>query len=660
MKANPNALGPEALDSKFSKNVRSDWESFMTFNQIQKPSVRDVILSSWQRSRNAQVMPTENDPRVLASVSDLEILREKHANLLRAADIAVKSLGEMLETSQSMLLVADPQCMLLETYGHRATLEVGKKQRSTVPGACWSEGISGTNAIGTAVAIGSPVQIHSSEHYREGIRVWTCSAALVRGVTNTDIVGVVDLSGFAKTFNTHNLALAMSIAGQIEATLAGWRAHDQIALLQWCNKKSLAWRNDGLVILDDRGCVISTNENAHEILEERGINVKLAHGARLFDVKRMKHIESSTTYINWILEDWIKPVVIGGKLLGALVVIPRKSNYSHAVVEKRPQDFSLEHDGDSTLDQAFSRIVSSSEVMCSAINRAKKLSAVNCPVLIQGETGVGKEEFALAIHKGSTVSGGPFVAVNCGALVKELVASELFGYSEGAFTGARRGGRAGKFEEANGGSLFLDEIGELPLDVQTHLLRVLQDGTVIRMGDNVERKVSVRILSATHRNLREAICNGQFREDLYYRIAITSLVIPPLRARTNDIEPLTEHFLNLLFQQYGGRRKIHSPELLETLTTYAWPGNVRELKNVIESMWHLAEGDMLRPEDIEYEQLVKIRTVVNTDTHLSTAEREAIVAAINRTGGNMLKTAQQLGIARSTLYKKMKLYGLSK
>ncbi|MBH2043470.1 MAG: sigma-54-dependent Fis family transcriptional regulator [Comamonadaceae bacterium] len=658
MKANSNALGPEVLKARFSQNVMSAWEDFMTFNQIKKPLVRDVVLSSWQRCREAQVSPTVSKAPLPTTRVNIEHLLEQHSNLLRATYDVSKMLSSTFETSRSVLLVTDSQGIILETYGDRATREAGE-ERHISSGGCWSEQMSGTNAIGTAIVVGGPVQIHALEHYCEGVKEWTCSAALIHGPGNTDILGVVDISGFDKTFNTHSLALAISIGSQIEATLAGWAAYDQIALLQWCNEKASSWKTDGLIVLDHRGCVINANDKSHEILQDLGIKVNLARGNRLMDINQMNPHGVSTSGVDWISEDWIQPAVIDGKKLGTLIVIPHRGPSPKGGVE-RPTNISSAQGDPAATDRAFDRIISNSEVMCSAIDRAKRLAMAICPVLILGETGVGKEEFALAIHKASGVSKGPFVALNCGALVKDLVASELFGYSEGAFTGARRGGRAGKFEEANGGTLFLDEIGELPLDIQAHLLRVLQDGTVIRMGDNRERKVSVRILSATHRDLRVDIANGRFREDLYYRIAITTLVIPPLRARTNDIEPLVEYFLKLLFLQYGGRKKYLSAELIETLKAYPWPGNIRQMKNAIESMWHLTESDMLELKDIPYEHVAQMRMMMNADTHLRTTEREAIIVAINSTGGNMRKTAHQLGIARSTLYQKVKTYGISK
>lgn len=665
MKGNTSvfALGSKSLESRFSRNVTSAWEDFMVRGDVSKPQVRDVVLKSWQRCRDAQILHEGNSAPLSMAELDLQSLHDKHSNLLRAAFEVSKTLSSTLRDSKSVLMVTDFQGVILESYGDKA-VNKSRIESHVYPGACWGERQRGTNAIGTALATGGPVQIHALEHYCEGLREWTCSAALIRGQHKTDILGAVDVSGFDKTLNVHSLALAISISSQIEATLAGWEAHDRIVLLQLCSEKASHWKSDGLIILDNRGCVMSVNQNAQEILRSRGIKVDITRGNRLGEIGVMSSLGASS--LQWISEDWIQPVVVNGKKLGMIIVIPQQVSSTRSVLARSADTSSNQGEIRTVVNHAFDRIVRRSEVMCAAIDRAKRFAVVKCPILILGETGVGKEEFAHAIHEASGVSAGPFIPVNCGALAKDLVASELFGYADGSFTGARRGGRAGKFEEANGGTLFLDEIGELPADIQTHLLRVLQDGNVIRVGESRERKVSVRILSATHRDLRTDIAEGRFREDLYYRIALASLTIPPLRARTNDIVPLAEHFLELLFRQYGGRKKCLDDELVEVLRTYSWPGNVREMKNLLESMFHLSDSDVLGANDFPHEFIRETRgskgtciSEVDAVGNLRSIERDAIVAALMQTQWNMLKAARLLGIARSTLYQKVKSYEIS-
>ena len=264
----------------------------------------------------------------------------------------------------------------------------------------------------------------------------------------------------------------------------------------------------------------------------------------------------------------------GRELLGTLIRIPLARGIApvHVIIER------------SVAGKAFERIVGSSAALHDALQKAQRLARSHVPVVLLGETGVGKELFARGIHDASERSGGPFVALNCGGLSRELLASELFGYAEGAFTGARRGGTIGRIEAADGGTLFLDEIGEMPLDLQPHFLRVLEEGEIVRVGEIAPRKVDFRLVAATNRDLRGEVDDGRFRMDLYYRIAVTSIRIPPLRERREDIRPLVESMLKSLSGRGPADARSVEPAVFAALEGYDWPGNVRELRNVIESV----------------------------------------------------------------------------
>ncbi|NTV09561.1 MAG: sigma 54-interacting transcriptional regulator, partial [Zoogloea sp.] len=299
---------------------------------------------------------------------------------------------------------------------------------------------------------------------------------------------------------------------------------------------------------------------------------------------------------------------------------------------------------------------------------ARQLARSRAPVLLLGETGVGKEVFAQGLHAASPVKDGPFVALNCGGLSRELLASELFGYCDGAFTGARRGGMMGKIEAANGGSLFLDEIGEMPVDLQPQLLRVLEQGEIYRLGENTPRKVRFRLIAATNRKLREEVAEGRFRMDLFYRVAVTSVNIPPLRERRGDIRELALHFLARFTAEHGLGRRHLAAATLARLEAYSWPGNVRELRNVIESMLLTSQDEVLHEERLPAELLDGPGTpapgaLLPADTatggrRLEGAERKLIEEAIASAGGNLTRAARELGIAKSTLYLKLRKYGL--
>lgn len=296
-------------------------------------------------------------------------------------------------------------------------------------------------------------------------------------------------------------------------------------------------------------------------------------------------------------------------------------------------------------------------------------------VLLEGESGTGKEIIAQVIHNESPRRHGPFVAVNCGALPKELINSELFGFVEGAFTGAKRGGSPGKFELASGGTLFLDEIGEMPLEQQVVLLRVLQDKTVTRVGGDTLIPVDVRVICATNKQLEDEISQGNFRQDLYYRLNTFSIEIPPLRSRPGDIPELFDHFLETLGRERGKKFNHIDPGVIKCLQDYTWPGNIRELQNVTERIFEMTEGDAIVLQDLPATIIDKNLSAIkhradppvvpaghkrNQWRELK-AEQEAreIRLLLDEYGGNVTKTAHKLGISRNTLYRKIKQFNLS-
>lgn len=283
---------------------------------------------------------------------------------------------------------------------------------------------------------------------------------------------------------------------------------------------------------------------------------------------------------------------------------------------------------------------------------AAKAARTSTSVLIQGESGTGKELVAQAIHQSSRPQ-GTFVAINCGAFTKELLQSELFGYEEGAFTGAKKGGKPGKFELADGGTLFLDEIGEMPLDMQVSLLRCLQDKTVTRVGGVEAKKIDLRIIAATNQNLFKQVKEGKFREDLYYRLNVIELTMPPLRERLADLQLLSEFLVKQLESELGVADEIKiSPEVIDCMSQYNWPGNVRELRNVLERAIIYADDAEITL-DCMPEHIREGKPRSDGNDILKEYEKMAIIEVLTRNKGNISKTAEELGMARSTLYQKM-------
>ena len=310
----------------------------------------------------------------------------------------------------------------------------------------------------------------------------------------------------------------------------------------------------------------------------------------------------------------------------------------------------------------FRDIIGESRAILRAKELAEKATQGKSTVLLLGESGTGKELFAHAIHAASHRHNKPFIRVNCGAIPAELLESELFGYEEGAFTGAKKGGKPGKFEMAHGGTIFLDEVGDLPLTMQAKVLRILQEREVERIGGTRLHQLDIRIISATHRDLGEMVALGQFRQDLYYRLNVFTLTIPTLREREHDILLLSQHLLEKFQREYITKVKQLESRVVTIFRNYPWPGNVRELQNVIERAVNVAEGETLVFEDLPLyiRELTdqKIKRVPQTlALEVAEAERRAITNALNNTSGNIVKAAEILGIHRANLYRKLKRYG---
>jgi PAS domain S-box-containing protein len=328
----------------------------------------------------------------------------------------------------------------------------------------------------------------------------------------------------------------------------------------------------------------------------------------------------------------------------------------------------------------FADIITNDIKMLETIERAKLAAQSSSNIMIEGESGTGKELFAQSIHNFSSRHKAPFIAVNCGAIPRELIGSELFGYVEGAFTGAKKGGKPGKFELASGGTLFLDEIADMPFEQQATLLRVLQEKKVGRIGGNQMTPIDVRVICSTNKDLKTEIKKGAFRHDLYYRLNVINLRIPPLRERSTDVILLFNHFLKTSSRQINKDIKSVSPEILNYMIAYSWPGNIRELQNVVERMLNTATGDYLGtdqlPEEIRNPLASPALTVKSEQPAQATGisireyrdmnkqkdaavEKDRLIELLKKNNGNIMRTAKELGLSRPTLYKKMQNYHIS-
>jgi DNA-binding NtrC family response regulator len=307
---------------------------------------------------------------------------------------------------------------------------------------------------------------------------------------------------------------------------------------------------------------------------------------------------------------------------------------------------------------SFDSIIGRSKLILAAIDLAKKVAVTDASVLLTGETGTGKEVFAQAIHQASIRKGKNFIAINCAAISKDLLESELFGHKAGAFTGAIKDTK-GILEEAHNGTVFLDEIGEMPLELQAKLLRVLETGELMKVGENKIIKINIRIIAATNRNLQKEIEAGNFREDLFYRIAVFQIALPPLRERVMDIEELANHFAKIVAAKTNKKIKPVSKDFAEVLKQHQWHGNIRELKNVMERAVILMNNDELSIDNLPFEMQQVITAPKQLSAFdLASAEKIHIQKVLNYTNGNKTETAKLLNIALTTLYRKLEEYKL--
>jgi transcriptional regulator with PAS, ATPase and Fis domain len=427
---------------------------------------------------------------------------------------------------------------------------------------------------------------------------------------------------------------------------------------------------DGIVVVDQDGIITLFSKAYADFL---GVRVQDVVGKHVKDVipntrlplvlKTGKPEESQLQLIkgDYILASRI-PLMKDGKIIGAIGKVLFRNieelNTLHRRMSQLQQEVDQYRTKSAGLNQAkysFHHIIGESDKMQLAKTIAEKASLTDSNVLLTSESGTGKELFAHSIHQGSVRSMKPFIKINCSAIPSELLESELFGYEEGAFTGARKGGRSGKFESADGGTLFLDEIGDMPAGMQAKLLRVLQEREVERIGSQHPLKVDVRIIAATNQNLPDMVEKGLFRADLYYRLNVIAIRIPPLRERPSDIDQLVPYLLEKICSHLGKNIEDVSPKTGQLLKSYSWPGNVRQLENILECAVNLLDGTVITPRDLPEivtgtpsENEIKSMRELLVDT-----EKDAIIKVLNFTNGKKAKTARLLKISRSNLYERM-------
>ncbi|MBS4191703.1 sigma 54-interacting transcriptional regulator [Bacillus sp. FJAT-49705] len=429
-----------------------------------------------------------------------------------------------------------------------------------------------------------------------------------------------------------------------------------------------------LVVVDNKGKIIYINKNYCEFLEVEREKVIGVHVSKVIENSRM-HIVAATgkeevadlQYIkgNYMIANRI-PILSNGQVVGAFGTVFFRDTREWMKMNSHVKSMltkiqSYIQDIDRSVKYSLDDLLGKSKEIEGLKGKVKMIAASDISVLIRGESGTGKELFAHSIHQLSNRSHQPFVKINCGAIPENLLESELFGYEEGAFTGAKKGGKKGKFQLADGGTLFLDEIGDMPLNMQVKLLRVIQEGEIESIGSTESVSVDVRIIAATNRPLEKMMEEKRFREDLFYRINVVPFTIPPLRERMDDIPVLLDYFIKKITKKSGKRISFFEDEVLERFTQYSWPGNIRELENVIEASVHLTNNEVISLDSLpDYLKESSVFPVGSKKLKeiLEETEKRVLIQSLNKFNDDKLEAAKALGISKSSMYEKLKKYGI--
>jgi PAS domain S-box-containing protein len=645
------------------EQTRAAWERFITHREIEPGTVRTEIVRSWLRCEQQGVDHRSGGSSVIVNGRELEALLARNAGLIDAARPFMRKLYELMENSGFAVILVDRDGFVIEVIGDAIVLE-SHRGIQYVNGVKWTEDLVGTTAISLALLGSGPIQVAGCEHYCRRHQEWACSAAPLTDAAGS-LLGVLSVTGRKEHVHCHTLGMVVSAAAAINNYLAVQKAQQELEQTAQLHSTIVTSISDGLLMLDGKGIVTFINPTGARILNINAAEALGKHISTLVDFRPvvLKVLETGQGYTD-------KEFVIETKrgiLHFVKTAIPLKNARGEleGVIDifreiKRVRQLVTKMVG-ATAQFTFADIVGNSPAMKECVRLAKIAANSAATVLIQGESGTGKELIAQAIHNSSLRSEGPFVAINCGAIPRDLVESELFGYEDGAFTGAKQGGRPGKFELAHGGTIFLDEIGEMPLDIQVKLLRVLQEKRITRVGGQRYLDIDVRVIAATNRDVAQEVKEGNFRHDLYYRLNVLPIYVPPLRERLEDIAPLLDCLLAKMCQQLDVGPKRFSPVALARIMAYEWPGNVRELENVVERAVNICESDLIGAEYLSRPLGEKEKPAQSAWGPLSLrdAEKRIIQETLTKTSGNISKTAKLLGIGRNTLYSKLKEYSIN-
>jgi len=616
-------------------------------------SVRDEISASWQRCRAAGLEPESGRHRFLEG-AELERKLRHNAYLLRIAIPVIETVQRQLTNGSCLCAtyLTDNEGIVLHFSANELLGDSIQEMQLRI-GSVWSEETVGTNAISLALLYDRQFYTYASEHYLDSHVIFNCVTAPVHN-NDGETVGAITVTFYKDFYNDFLMALIATAAALIEKQFLNIR---NTAIIDY----TLNDASDGVLILDSKARLMQINRRFRQLINEPSLPVASLDIYSLFRDVDFKNIwrcqnlhtsvgETFLSFRNLELRVSLDVYRIEnyGTIDGYLIVCRDVSD-----IIAMSQQFAGSH-----TTFSFETIITRNRVMLEIIEQCRQVSDQRVPILLEGESGTGKEVFAQAIHNASHRKNKPFVAVNCAALPISLVESELFGYEKGSFTDGLSTGKAGKFEMANGGTIFLDEIGELPLDVQAKLLRVLDNYRITRIGGRTEKKLDIRVIAATNRDLYAQVQSRTFREDLFYRINVMNFTLPPLSQRKEDIPLLIAYFIDQLNMENRGISKRISDACIHALSERSWKGNVRELQNAVTRAYYLCGESVITtthlPQDIPP---VKQEPILST-TGGTRAEMEEVLIrqSLVQHAGSVAAASAAIGLSRATFYRKMKTY----
>ncbi|MDF3001895.1 MAG: hypothetical protein K0Q48_2014 [Bacillota bacterium] len=633
---------------------------------------KDYIINSHERCRQYKVEQDRVFSKKIISGNELYKKFETKRELIDTADFYMNRLYNFVKGSNFFSILTDEEGCILSIIGDETILSEAFSLKM-VPGAYMDERSIGTNSMGTTLFEGKPVQVSGEEHYIKAYHRWTCSASPIRNA-KSEIIGSIDLTGFSESVNLHTLGMVVAAANAIEEMMDIKRYNEELSMEKKFTETILESIDAGILTADLDGNIKTANHHAADLFGYSQNEIKSMLASDLLDDwAKVKHaVINKKSFVD-------SEVFVNSKRKKLQFNLSAYPNYDSEqklmnivfvfVEARKIRKLANKIMGHQAI-YTFEKIIGQDKKFTRIIEYAKKIADSRSNVLIMGESGTGKELFAQAIHNYSSRHDEPFVAINCGAIPRNLIESELFGYEGGAFTGAKSSGQPGKFEIADGGTIFLDEIGEMPLDMQTRLLRVIEEGIVIRVGSNKEILVDARVIAATNKDLNEEVKKGNFRKDLYYRLNVLPIRLMPLRERKGDIPLLSQYFMERIASKLKKKSILINDETMRAFLEYEWPGNIRELENLIELMVNtesLPESFMKSMPDnhIRANSDYPLKSqgsgeseIAEEILNLELMEKMYILKALNRYDGNISLCAKTLGIGRNTLYRKIEYYGI--